>query len=115
MKLVKRMGAQGDVIFRRVKAVPKGFAAKPAANRVIVAHSETGHHHAIDSTGVRIHESSDPLVCYLVLESVTHADVVHHRSYDTHETIRLSGPIGAIFEIRRQREYTPEGWRLVLD
>ena len=36
----------------------------------------------------------------------------HLRSFDTHETIKL--PVGT-FEIRRQREYTPEGWRRVED
>lgn len=115
MKSIKRMAAQGDVVFRRVKAVPVGFALQPEAPRTIVAHSETGHHHAIDSTGVRLYEGSDPLVCYLRLESVEFADVVHHRGYDTHETVRLLGGVGSVFEIRRQREYTPEGWRRVED
>lgn len=115
MKTFRRMAAQGDVLFRRVKKMPEGVKAQESKGRVVVAHSETGHHHAIDAMGVRLYEGADPLIAYLVLESVEHADVVHHRSYDTHATIRLSGGVGSIFEIRRQREYSPDGWRRVVD
>lgn len=112
---VKRMAAQGDVLFRRVDRVPAGFDVQPEAKRVVVAHSETGHHHSVDVAGVRHFVGKDPLVCYLQLAEVASCDVVHHRSFDTHDTLRLMGGIGAIFEVRRQREYTPEGWRRVED
>lgn len=115
MKEIHRMGAQGDVVFRKVDAVPPGFEASKPCESVIVAHSETGHHHALDGAGVKLFEGKDPLRCYLMLESVTHADVVHHRPYDTHETVRLGGGIGSVYEVIRQREYTPEGWRRVED
>jgi len=81
----------------------------------VAAHSETGHHHAIDDTGVVQYASPDPLKCYLVLEGAEHADVVHYRSFDTHETVRLLGGIGSVWEVRRQREWEPEGWRRVED
>jgi len=112
---VSTMAAQGDVLFRRVEKVPSGFTAQPESKSVVVAHSETGHHHSIDVAGVRHFVGSDPLVSYLQLVDVASADVVHHRPHDTHETLRLMGGIGAIFEIRRQREFTPEGWRRVED
>lgn len=114
MKTAKRMAAQGDVIFRRLKALPDGVVdSTPKDGRVVVAHSETGHHHLIDDPAARIFErvERDPLVCYLSIDG-THADVVHHRSWDTHATIRL--PKG-VWEVRRQREHTPEGWRRVED
>lgn len=115
MKTIEKQGCQGDVLFRRVERVPEGFvAAKPTA-RIVVAHSETGHHHAIDDTGVVLYESKDPLVCYLSMETADHVDVVHHRSFDTHETMRLGGGVGAVWEVRRQREWAPEGWRRVED
>ena len=110
---VKRMAAQGDVIFRRVKELPTNAAATKRAGRLVVAHSETGHHHAIDDLGVVRYEVGDPLVCYLQITDAF-ADVVHHRSFDTHETLRLLGG-GSIWECRRQREWTPEGWRRVED
>jgi hypothetical protein len=118
MKTITRMGAQGDCLFRRVKKLPKGLKeVDPKATRKVVAHSETGHHHAIDSSGVRMYQGEDPLTCFLVLESVEHCDVVHHRPYDTHETLRLLGERGSggVFQVRRQREYTPQGWRRVED
>ncbi len=115
---IQNMGAQGDVLFRRVKSLPKGLKeVDPKAKRKVVAHSETGHHHAIDSSGVRMYQGDDPLTCYLVLESVEHADVVHYRPWDTHETLRLLGERGGggVFQVRRQREWTPEGFRRVED
>lgn len=115
MKKIEKCGAQGDCLFRRVATVPSGFAKAKPAKRIVVAHSETGHHHAIDDTGVIMYESKDPLVCYLALEGTDHCDVVHHRSYDTHETMRLGGGMGAVWEVRRQREWAPEGWRRVED
>ena len=115
MKQIKTMGAQGDVLFRRVDRVPEGFTLDGTGERIVVAHSETGHHHAIDDTGVVAYRSQDPMVCYLALEGAEHCDVVHLRDYDTHETMQLGGGIGAVWEVRRQREWTPEGWRQVQD
>src|SRR6185503_17424127 len=118
MKTIQDMGAQGDVLFRRVDKLPKGLKeVDPKAVRKVVAHSETGHHHAIDELGVKMYQGEDPLTCYLMLESVEHCDVVHHRPHDTHETIRLfgGGGVGSVFQVRRQREYTPQGWRRVED
>lgn len=112
---IKKIAAQGDVLFRKVKKVPAAFKAQPASARVTVAHSETGHDHAIDSMGV-VHyvDPANPMVCYLQLDTVSHADVMHHRPWDTHETLRLLGE-KSIWEVRRQREHTPEGWRRVED
>lgn len=116
---VKKMAAQGDVLFRRIDSLPDGAVEQDAKGRIIVAHSETGHHHAIDPTdGVRLFQPpNDPLVCYLMLDGAPHADVVHHRAWDTHDTLRLvAKSVGkTIFEVRRQREHTPEGWRRVED
>lgn len=104
---------QGDVLFRRVDQVPDNVTEKTRRNgeRLIVAHSETGHHHAIEAADVRLFESQGGLVAYLQV-SGPYADVEHLRPWNTHETIRL--PSGT-WEIRRQREHTPEGWRRVED
>lgn len=116
---VTTMAAQGDVILRRVDALP------PEAKRVkrkrgapiVVAHSETKHHHVIEAEGVVQFEIDDPLVCYLQLDGIAYADLVHQRSYDTHATLRLLGTPGekTIFQARRQREYVPSGFRQVQD
>jgi hypothetical protein len=110
---VSRLAAQGDVLFRRIDRLPEQVVERTTVGRLVVAHSETGHHHAIDDPGVRIFEklARDPLVCFLSVEG-PYADVVHHRPHDTHQTLRLSP---GVWEVRRQREWAPEGWRRVED
>ena len=117
MKIVETIGAQGDVLFRRVKSVPKDAreVKREAGDPIVCAHSETGHSHIIQSPDVRLFETNDPFTCYLRLE-VPHADVVHLRPHDTHETLRLLGEAGgAVYQVRRQREHSPEGYRMVQD
>lgn len=116
MKTVKiKTVFQGDVCFRRAKAIPPEFKRQERNGALIVAHSETSHHHVIDDVGVIRFDAGDPLRCFLQLESADHCDVVHKRPFDTHETVRLGGGKGAIYEVIRQREYSPAGWRMVSD
>ncbi|MHB8682843.1 MAG: hypothetical protein ACYC9X_00775 [Dehalococcoidia bacterium] len=112
MKSIKKQGAQGDVMFRRVRAIPADAKAEPraAGAPIVVTHSETGHHHVIHEESVHAFSTASPLVSYLDVD--TSADVVHLRPFDTHETIRLGA---GKWEVRRQREFTPEGWRRVED
>lgn len=112
MKTATKCAAQGDVYFRRVEAMPEGAEEKGKPGEpVVVAHSETGHHHVARGEAVRLFGVSDPMVCYLSIGE-PYADVEHLRPHDTHETIRL--PAG-LWEVRRQREHAPEGWRRVED
>ena len=117
MKTFINTAAQGDLLIRRVAAIPA--TAKPLKaedGKFIVAHSETGHHHVIaERPCVQVFTTDDHMVSYLrVIEATeqTEALLEHLRGYDTHETIAI--PPGT-FELRRQREYTPEGWRQVQD
>lgn len=115
MHEVTKQAAQGDVLFVRVKSIPSKAKREERNGSLVVAHSETGHHHSIDDTGVVRFDVGDPLVCYLQLaENTPHVDVVHHRSFDTHATVRLMGA-GSVWECRRQREFIPDGWRRVED
>lgn len=120
MKKLKTQGAQGDVLFRRVGNVPAGYEPQKRSGPVVVAHSETGHNHVVEGDGVLFVKANDPLISYFV-PAGAFADIVHHRPYDTHETIRLLGGGGGkskkrvVWEVRRQREYTPQGWRRVED
>lgn len=104
---------QGDIAIERIDALPRDAAreAARADGALVVGHSETGHHHSIHNRRVRMLESSDPLVCYLQVEG-KYADLVHHRPVNPHEAFRL--PTGT-YRVRRQREWTPEGWRRVED
>lgn len=113
----KIQAAQGDCLLRRVESLPAGIKlATPENGAYTVAHSETGHHHVIDAApNVRVYDTADPLVSYLEVIAATDAMETllrHLRGHDTHETIAI--PPG-IYEVRRQREYTPEGWRRAAD
>lgn len=117
MRTFKNQAAQGDLLVRRIDAVPANAKPMtPEAGRFIVAHSETGHHHVIaERPGVQVFTTDDPLVSYLqVIEATDQAEALleHLRNFDTHETIAI--PPGS-YELRRQREHTPEGWRRVED
>lgn len=106
--------AQGDMLLIKVDKIPDGAKPRKAENGLhVLAHSETGHHHAVeDGVGVGVlAEPNNDMVCYLKIEG-DYADVVHYRNYDTHETIRL---LQGDWMIKRQREAVPEGWRRVED
>lgn len=109
MKTITFMGAQGDVLFRRVEVLPSGVTKQTREGRaIVVAHSETGHHHVVETARVELYAGDDPLVSYLRLDG-EFADVEHLRPFDTHEILRLLGRSDGetIFEVRRQREYKP--------
>ena len=112
MKTFQDSAAQGDILIRRITEIPRdAVLQEPDKGRHVVAHSETGHHHTIQSSGVNFyHAANDPMVMFLAVEN--EADLIHNRSFDTHEPLRIGK---GTYEIRRQREYTPEGWRRVAD
>lgn len=117
MKTFENQAAQGDLLIRRIEKLPENATpVKSERGFHIVAHSETGHNHVIaDRPNVALYTTGDPMVSYLqVIEATDETETLleHLRSYDTHETIKI--PSG-VFEIRRQREYAPEGWRRVED
>jgi hypothetical protein len=113
----KNQAAQGDLLIRRVDKLPAGLKAAPIEHGTfVVAHSETGHNHVIDARpNVKVYDTEDPLLSYLEVVDATDAMETllrHLRGHDTHETISI--PPG-VYELRRQREYTPEGWRRAAD
>lgn len=117
-KRIETIAAQGDVMIIRVDDIPSHAA--PVAREggaLIVTHSETGHHHVIERPRVDMYaDESDPLHAWLEVHGEVGlpdiAELVHKRSFDTHETLEL--PPGK-YSVRRQREFTPEGWQRVQD
>jgi hypothetical protein len=109
--------AQGDLLLRRIDALPATAKKCVAENGMfVVAHSETGHNHVVDAKpNVQWYSTEDSMVSYLEVVEATDATETllrHLRGFDTHKTIVI--PPG-VFELRRQREYSPEGWRRVED
>ena len=112
MKKIKNMAAQGDVMFIRVNSIPDDLsAAEVREGHFIVAHSETGHNHVVESRNAQmLIDKTNQFVAYLKVSKDT--EVKHQRSFDTHESILLSP---GTYEIRRQREYVAEGFRKAAD
>ena len=114
MKTVQTMAFQGDVCFRRVDNLPAGMRdVTPKDGRCVVAHSETGHDHVASGKLARLLAGQDPMVCYLQASDVLLIE--HLRPFDTHEALSLICGPGVTWEVRRQREWAPEGWRRVED
>lgn len=113
MNIIESQAAQGDVLFRKIAELPAGATpANSEGGAFVVAHSETGHNHVVmERPDVRYFSAMDEFRSYLVIENEP-APVEHKRSFDTHESFALSP---GIWEVRRQREYTPEGFRRAAD
>lgn len=113
-----RPAFQGDVMIRRIETLPAGLQkVEPEGGRLIITHSETGHHHVIEiddrPTPVEMYRLPDEIYeAFLVVPGAKAVVLEHHRSFDTHEPLSL--PPGNYY-IRRQREYTPDGYRRAVD
>lgn len=108
MKTFKRRAAQGEVTLTRVDHVPDGLVPQaPVDGRVIVAHSETGHHHVIeiereDDPAAEFIPGKDPLTAWLKVNRPT--ALVHLRGHDTHEPLALSP---GLYRCDYGREFDP--------
>ena len=106
--------AQGDILIIPVNAIlANAKAAKADGDHFVIAHSETGHHHVIDRAKAEVFEAADDAFIAYVRALDDGAEIEHKRPFDTHETIGLSP--NQTYEIRRQREYMPEGFRAAQD
>jgi len=109
----KNQAAQGDVLVTRIDKLPDGLKEMtPEDGQFIVGHSETGHHHVVvaDRPTTKVYHGNEPLLMFLnVKEPVL---LRHERSFDTHKALKIEP---GTYEIRNQREHTPEGWRRVAD
>lgn len=121
MKTFDKIAAQGDMMLIRIAALPEGLKEVPAENgQHVLAHSETGHNHVVmDRPAVKHFAAMDDLrqmaadgVSYLVVDGDEPVELQHLRSFDTHESVEIKP---GTYEVRRQREYTPEGFRRAAD
>ena len=116
MKTFTRMAAQGDFIIIRVNEIPANVVPMATrGNQIVVAHSETGHDHVMLAERVDAFvpaglDAKDVFELYLNVKEPT--EINHLRSFDTHETLLV--PPGN-YQVRRQREYVPEGFRRAAD
>ena len=107
MKKQKTMYRQGDVLITRVERKSGLREVDREAGRIVLAHGEaTGHAHAIASMDATLWMDEKTLNRYLDVK----APVV----LDHEEHTRIELPSG-FYEVKRQREYRPEGLRNVAD
>lgn len=113
MKTFDKIAAQGDMMLIRIDALPKDAKAAFAEHgRFILTHSETGHHHVVmERPTVKFFSAMDEFRSYLVVEEEP-AMLEHLRPTDTHESLEIKP---GIYEVRRQREYSPAGWQRAAD
>lgn len=113
MKTFNKASAQGDVYLLRIEEFPEGI--EPVKQELvgvhIVTHSETGHHHVIDAKRTNFFTTKDSEYDFY-LEVLESCSLEHLRSHDTHAAIVINP---GKYHVRRQREYTAEGFRKAQD
>ena len=112
MKTVDRIATQGDMLIIRIGEIPTDATQVLAEGaHIVLAHSETGHHHVIEHEKAEVFQpADDEFIAYI--HAIKPAEITHQREFDTHESLLL--PPGN-YQVRRQREYTPEGFRRAQD
>ena len=97
---------QGDVFIERIAAIPNGAKPKARDNgRVVLAYGEmTGHAHAI--------AEPEALLYDLDGELFLEADGTVTLRHEEHGEIAIQK---GFYHVKRQREYTPEAIRNVVD
>lgn len=113
----RRAIPQGDCYLIPIKGIPAEARANPVVaenGRLIITHSETGHHHVVmDRPDIRQYAAGmDIFRGFLEITGDEPAELVHLRDHHTHATQTISP--GA-WLIQRQAAYTPQGWERARD
>lgn len=101
--------AQGEIYARKIKAAPDGlvpFTEKDAAGRWIISHSESGHHHLLDSPGVTVMERTKevPEGVRILIAIVEHPTKLWQDAAQPHDAHQIEP---GTYEMRISREYDP--------
>lgn len=102
--------AQGEIYARKIESLPEGlkpFTEKNKQGSWIISHSESGHHHVIDASGVTVMERTKDVpdgmrILYAIVDQPTQ---LRQDAANAHEAHDLDG--GSIYEMRIAREYDP--------
>jgi len=107
----KHTAAQGELYLQKICKLPVGLIPlKPVKGKLIVGHSETGHHHVVDAEEANVYQDpNNPL--NLFIEAIQPTALVHLRPTDTHGPIAINE--GDIVQVNVGREYNPPTKSLV--
>jgi len=99
----EKIAAQGELTITKLYRRPKrvGAVVGPLNGKLIVGHSETGHHHVVDAD-CAVLTRVDEFTAYLDVKKPTQID--HLRGFDTHPPIALQP---GMYEFRTGREFDP--------
>lgn len=111
MKTFNKVAAQGEITLVRLGDAPNRAAkiiGKPLAmetGKLIIGHSETGHHHVLEHTrgaSVTVLDRAPEgmRILHAILDEPNR--LIHERGHDTHETIELQP---GEYEFRIAREF----------
>ena len=103
MLIFKTHAAQGELTITKLSKTPAkiGVPVAPESGRLIVGHSETGHHHVVDAD-CAVLTRVDQFTAYLDVKKPT--AINHIRDFDTHPPIGLQP---GMYEFRTGREFDP--------
>jgi len=94
---------QGDVLLKEIRAIPEN--AKPVNDLVLALGEATGHSHRLSGKTVQVFQGSDGKK---FVRAGTETVLVH----DEHKHIPL---MEGLYEVKLQREYSPQEIRRVQD
>ena len=103
----------GELFILPVDKVPEGKTSRHTT--LILAHSETGHHHTLISPSkveFTLTEIGDQVERYLTIESL--AELVHKKTFDIHETRVLVAGNYRVF-IKKEYDVRQQAMRRVFD
>jgi hypothetical protein len=96
---------QGDVLLIKSDSIPSGDKTKAENGRLILARGEaTGHHHSVLEDDAELIQEGERMLLNVLRET----SLVHQE----HGAIVIAA---GVYEIKRQREYSPEAIRNVAD
>lgn len=107
MKAFSKVAAQGEITIRRVEQIGDGSPLELEDERLVIGHSETGHHHVLErNDGVTVTVAKTAPVGMRILYAIVSEPnaLIHMRGHDTHEAIALQP---GMYEFRSGREYDP--------
>jgi hypothetical protein len=117
MKRFTNVAAQGELGFIRVEKMHnikhswKSSSRLGGDGRLIIGHSETGHHHWMDGSLAELFMTADSLEDMLVVKEPGTA-LKHDRADHQHEDTWFDP---GTYRVRRLREYEPGGFRASQD
>lgn len=108
MKKIEQQFRQGDILIERIGSVPAGVKKQKHNGKIVLALGEaTGHHHCLEteSDSADWWKADDGKQFF----KISSAAVITHQEHG-----KISLPAGR-YRVRRQREYSPEAIRNVVD